>query len=246
MQNLISKDFEGPKGTRAVFCFRPGNADECTIQATYRDDEYGFRNLPPGSGDCMIDAGGYIGSTAILYAQLYPDTKVVCIEPLPENAEIIRKNIEVNGLTDRIMFLERALTDTNEEEVEIYYRDESPVGVAHKFVGTSAKKYTESVGAQFVRVKTINLESILVKLLMKPVRVLKMDIEASEYKAFSKVPDHILDLIQTIVGEYHNPDQEMMKDPRTTLYNLVKKMFDDRSIGPENQFIGSFYFEKMP
>jgi FkbM family methyltransferase len=244
MINLKSLDFFGPKETHAVFVFREGNADECTIQATYREDEYKFANYPPAPGQWMIDAGGYIGSTAILYAQLYPQAKVIVIEPLPENCELIKKNIENNGLQDRIILIEKALFNSNGEKIQIYYRDNSPIGVAHKFVGSSSTKYTESVGSKFWEAETITLEKIFNDYKIEFVRLLKMDLECSEYKALENVPENILKKIHTIKGEYHNPDKALIKYPRTALYNLVKNVFDDRSSEPETNFIGAFEFER--
>ena len=93
MYELKIVDFYGPKGVIAKFFVRADTADECTCQATYRSDEYKFVNYPPAPGQWYIDAGGYIGTTAILYAQLYPQAKIIVIEPMPENLEMIRKNI---------------------------------------------------------------------------------------------------------------------------------------------------------
>lgn len=244
MFEIVERDFTGPSGVRANFLVRADTADECTCQATYRDDEYHFASLSPAPGDFMIDAGGYIGTTAILYAQLYPAARIVCIEPLPDNVALIRKNIDRNGLTDRIFLEAKALCDVNGEKVEIFYRDDSPVGIAHKFVGSSSQVYTESVSAKFFPAETITLDKIVEKYLIGKVRLMKMDMECSEYKALEKVSIHTLEKIQTIVGEYHNPDKATITNPRTTLYNLVKNMFDDKSVGEETQFIGSFLFER--
>jgi len=244
MINLKSLGFNGPKGVTANFIIRDGTADECTCQATYRSDEYGFVRYQPGPGEWMIDAGGYIGTTAVLYAQLYPQTKVIVIEPLPENCELIKKNIENNGLKDRIILIEKALFNTTGEKVDIHYRDDSPVGIAHKFVGSQSVKYTESVGCKFYGAETITLEKIINDFKIEAVRLLKMDLECSEYKALENQPEYILKKIQTIKGEYHNPDKSLIKNPRTRLYKLVEKYFIDKSNEPETQFIGSFLFER--
>ena len=244
MFELKSLDFFGPKETHAIFVFRAGNADECTCQATYRSDEYQLVNYPPAPGEWYIDGGGYIGTTAILYAQLYLQAKVVVLEPLPENIELIKRNVKVNKLEDRIFVEEKALFNKDRKEVKIYYRDNSPVGIAHHFVGSSSKKYTQSVGAKFFKAETITLKTIVEKYKMEKVRLLKLDIECSEYKALENVPENILKKIQTIKGEYHNPDQTQMKNPRTTLYKLVQTQFDDRSKEPETQFVGAFEFER--
>ncbi len=242
MQNLAFKGFEGPGDLHAVFNYRPGTADENTILATYKEDEYKFATLPPAPGDWMIDAGGYVGSTAILYAQLYPACRVLCIEPLPENVEIIRKNIDSNHLFDRIVLLERALWSTSVGEVKIYYRDASMVGKVHRFVGSAVKQYHETVSDEYAKVPTISLMDCMRSMNMERVRVLKMDIEGSEYVAVRTLTEDYQKKIETIVGEYHNIFPGVIGDPRTQLYQPLKNVFDDKSPGPEVKTWGAFLF----
>ena len=147
-------------------------------------------------------------------------------------------------MQDSIIVIPKALLHTNGEKIEIYYRDDSPVGVAHKFIGSSSTKYTESVSAKFCEAETISLQKIIEEYNIQSVRLLKIDVECSEYKILENVPQEVLKKIQTIKGEYHNPDKSKIVNPRTCLYNLVRNYYEDLSEGPENQFIGSFEFER--
>ena len=244
MFDLIEKGFNGPKGVSASFVFRKDTADENTINATYKEDEYGFQNLPPDSIEGMIDAGGYVGSTAILYSQLFPQTKVICIEPLPENNDLIRKNIERNGLKDRIILIEAALWGSSEGKTKIFYRDSSTVGKVHKFVGSAIKQYHETVSEDGVEVRNVTLIDCMVRLGTPRVRVLKMDIEGSEYEVLRNLPEEWQKGIQTIVGEYHNIFPGEVGDPRTKLYQMLKNVFEDRSQSTETKTWGSFWFER--
>ena len=244
MSDFAFKGFEGPGGLSAVFHYRLGTADENTILATYKEDEYNFVNTRPQPGDWMIDAGVYIGSTAILYAQLFPDAKVLCIEPLPENQELIRKNIDANKLTERITLIKGALWSTSEGKTKIFYRDASVVGSVHKFVGSAFPDYHETVSPDGAEAQNFTLADVMAVCAMKRVRLLKMDIEGAEYEVLKSVPISALEKIQTIVGEYHNitPGAEIY--PRSKLYMLVGKMFEDCSKGVEVPTWGSFLFEK--
>ncbi len=244
MQNLIPKGFDGPQGVHAVFFFRPNTADENTILATYKEDEYGFVNFKPGPGDAMIDAGGYVGSTAILYAQLYPEARIFCVEPLPENIDIIKKNIAVNYLEDRITLIQKALWDVSGVSIPIFYSDQSTVGAVHKFVGSAFPNYHETVSKEYAIAFSISLPYSMEEYNIKRIRLLKMDIEGAEYEALSGLPESYLAKIQTMVGEYHNISPGVEKVPRTLLYNLVCKKFDDRSKGAEVPTWGSFLFER--
>ena len=244
MFDLKEKGYNGPKGLSASFLLRTDTADENTITATYTEDEYGFQNFPPGPGEGMIDAGGYVGSSAILYAQLYPQCPVVCVEPLPENIEIIKKNIERNGLKDRITLIEGALWGTSEGKTKIFYRDQSEVGKVHKFVGSAIKQYHETVSEDGFEAQNVSLIDCMVRLGVPRVRVLKMDVEGAEYEAFKGLTEEWQKGIQTIVGEYHNIFPGRVDDPRSQLFLPLKNIFEDRSISTELKTWGSFWFER--
>jgi FkbM family methyltransferase len=243
MQNLISKGFDGPNGVHAVFFFRPGIADENTILATYKEDEYGFVGFKPSPGEAMIDAGGYVGSTAILYAQLYPEARIFCVEPLPENIEIIKKNIETNHLEDRITLIQKALWSVSGASIPIFYRDQSTVGAVHKFVGSAFPNYHETVSKDSASALSISLPEIMELFKIARVRLLKMDIEGAEYEALGGCPESYLRQIQTMVGEYHNIHPGIEGVPRSALYSLVTHFFTNESKGAELVTWGSFLFE---
>jgi len=245
MQNLITKGFDGPKGLKAVFSFRPGTADENTILATYKEDEYGFVNFQPQAGDAMIDAGGYVGSTAILYAQLFPEARIFCLEPLPENVEIIRKNIEANHLGERIILIERALWGNSTDKIKVHYRDSSTVGAVHRFVGSAFPDYHETVSTETAEVQTISLDDIIRDQYIRNVRLLKMDIEGSEFEVLRGLSEENLLKIQTMVGEYHNVKRNDGSFARHALYELCKYRFANHSKGPDTDTWGPFLFERI-
>lgn len=51
------------------------------------------------AGRCpvIIDAGANIGAASIYFAKMFPDAKIVAVEPDPQNAEICRRNCESVG-----------------------------------------------------------------------------------------------------------------------------------------------------
>lgn len=236
--------FDGPFGVKAQFCFRPDIADRNTILATFHEDEYNFVRYPAGPGEWYIDGGGYVGSTAILYALLNPKTPVLVIEPLPENQEIIMKNISINGLTNRVTLIKGALTDVPGQPVKIYYRDDSPVGKCHHFVGSGYPNYHETVSPNFTLASPILLDQLITEFSIDEIRLLKLDIEGGEYAALQSLGNLLLARIRTIVGEYHNVDPKNCLTPRTKLYKIVENTHQDFSVGAEVATWGSFLFEK--
>jgi FkbM family methyltransferase len=71
----------------------------------------GATNVPENAR-VAVDAGCYIGYKPLAYADLVgPDGKVVAIEMMPDNFELLCRNVEANDLTDRIATVNCALSD---------------------------------------------------------------------------------------------------------------------------------------
>jgi FkbM family methyltransferase len=64
------------------------------------------RLLKPG--DVVIDAGANIGNHAVYFAGVC-SCEVICFEPNPRAAELLRLNIESNGVSGRVTIYEKAL-----------------------------------------------------------------------------------------------------------------------------------------
>lgn len=54
------------------------------------------------TGGLMVDVGANMGYFSLLWAGSNPTNRVVSIEPVSRNIDMIRKNIDLNGLGDRI------------------------------------------------------------------------------------------------------------------------------------------------
>lgn len=73
---------------------------------------HGLGNFPDGEVRVAVDAGCYIGFKAMAYAdRVGPQGKVVAIEMMPDNYELLRRNVEANGLEGRIATVQCGLSD---------------------------------------------------------------------------------------------------------------------------------------
>ena len=243
MFDLKEKTFEGPNGVVANFYYRADCADENTIQATFSEDEYGFASKCPIDDEFLIDLGGYVGSTAILWAKLYPKSKVIVVEPLPENIDMIKKNVLRNNLVGQVIVYQNAISNVNGATVKTFYRDDSEVGITHRFVGSGYPQYHETVSQNFSLAETINLDKIFACEQIQACRVLKMDIEGAEYDTLKGCSYLNLSRIETIVGEYHNITPKTEEKPRSLLFSMTQNLFNDCSSETERNTWGSFLFE---
>ncbi|MGN6575215.1 MAG: FkbM family methyltransferase [Nocardioides sp.] len=86
---------------------------ETTVVAANAIRRYvnGTTNVPPDAR-VVVDAGCYIGYKPIAYADhVGPDGKVVAVEMMPDNYDLLRRNVEANGLDDRISTVNCGLSD---------------------------------------------------------------------------------------------------------------------------------------
>jgi FkbM family methyltransferase len=125
--------------------------------------------LKPGM--TFVDVGGNKGDFALLAARITGRSgTVLCFEPEPENCHWIRKSIELNGY-ENINLNEIALSD----------RD----GTAQLYLGRKSGWHTLLSGQQrsdagTILVRTAMLDSILAKLSIAHIDVMKIDVEGAE------------------------------------------------------------------
>ncbi len=60
----------------------------------------------------MLDIGANIGTTTIEWMSRFPQATGYAFEPGRDNARMLRHNVAVNGLGDRVRVEEVALSDT--------------------------------------------------------------------------------------------------------------------------------------
>lgn len=139
------------------------------------------------AGDIVYDLGSCIGDFAILAT--YRGAKVYAFEPDKNNFDILIKNIEINGMQDRIKAYNMAVGP-----------EAGAFGFDNNFENTGG--YTMSENSS-LKVPVTTLANIMQENGHTHIDLLKIDVEGSEYAIFSNPSTAQLSKIKTIVGEYH-------------------------------------------
>lgn len=145
----------------------------------------------------VADLGANIGIFSILVASRFPRAMVYAVEPDKENCERLRRNIELNKLTN-VVVIEKAVS-TEEGYATLY---------------TSANHSEHSLhflpGAYTQKVATVPLS------FFGEVDALKIDTEWAEYEILDPVP-----LCQYIAIELHpDPRRETLLEKLASVYTL--------------------------
>jgi|SRR5690606_20033578 len=152
----------------------------------------------------IIDAGANIGLFSVLVKNRFPDSKLISIEPDPENFEMVQKNLKGYENTQ---LLNKGLWS---KDVKLRILDE-----------TAAKWGIRVVEDQENgKIDAICIDSIMQEFGLESIDLLKMDVEGSEKEIFSNNYENWLPKVKILVIELHD---FMLKDTSRVFFETLHK-----------------------
>lgn len=195
---IILKELFLPKGSCIRYHLR--NSISLTIRAK-SFDKFIVQEIQTGSYDIalkelsespvVIDAGAHIGVFATKVLSKFPKARLFCIEPIPDNLELLRKNLSDNAIAGNVTVIE-SLLSKSEGIKTIYERKDHSAGF-NLYMPTEFK----------YDVPSRTLEGVMRDNKITHCDLLKMDIEGGEYEVLMNTPTHVFEKIENIVMEYH-------------------------------------------
>lgn len=173
--------------------WRTGTADWNNVYSCSTEDEYNLRSLDLGDGTA-IDIGAHIGGVTVGLALDNPRARIIAVECLSANVDLLRENIERNGLTN-VTVLHAIASDKGGEQGTVRWNfDSDDAGQHHRFIANA--QGFDKANAQVETVDTVSLADLA----GGEVAFIKIDCEGGEY-AFLRGP--ALAHVAEIRGEYH-------------------------------------------
>lgn len=188
--------FRTPKSGSAYMLVRPETADHNNLYSCLTEDEYGLRGISLGAG-IALDVGAHIGGVTVGMAMDNPEARVIAVEALSANVELLAQNVERNHCRNvTVMHAAAAAPGTKTATVQWDF-DGSESGRHHRFIGNAQN--IGAKGGSEEKVRAVSLGEIVAE--HGPIDFMKIDIEGGEY-AFLDTPA-VKDVDQ-IVGEHHD------------------------------------------
>ena len=187
--------FRTPRGNPATMHYRTDSSDWNTLYSALNEDEYGLAGY--ALTGLALDIGAHIGAVTVALALDNPDLHVIAVEPVPDNARLLRENVVLNGLKDRVTVIEGA-AGSGEVTVWYGYRG-SETAEHHAFIGNSSLAYDH--GGENEHDEITYQGVTLSDLADGDVALLKIDNEGGEYDFLA---DPAVSRCERIVGEWHN------------------------------------------
>ena len=184
-------------GQRYTLHVRGGTLDAAIFEQILCDgSEY---RLPVDTQPSVIfDIGANIGASAVYFAARYPQARVYCFEPLPQNIELLRKNVAAFG--DRVTVVPMGLGESPGSFE--YRKSDDPAnfggGTFHN-VGCDAESDT-------IQLPVTTLTVFCKEYQIDRVDVMKIDTEGAECSVLKGAPTALLANVHVLLGELHSVD----------------------------------------
>ena len=141
----------------------------------------------------VIDAGGYIGTSAIVFANIFPNATIVSLEPSYENFVLLCQN--VRNFRNIVPF--NVALVSSDREVVLYDR-----GTGH-WGFTIYPGHAERPLKKLHSVPGVCIQTLMDKFEKKQIDVLKMDIEGGEKEILSN-SERWLPITNVVIAELHD------------------------------------------
>jgi FkbM family methyltransferase len=187
-------------------------AKEVFFTDDYKFDQVQEKVLGLSSSPIIVDVGANVGYLSAFSFTRFPEAKVLSVEPLPKNLELLKRNQERNPNFSWSVF-EGVLSGVDgQTEIQFDNSDD---------FSTSASMYGLDDGADKIQVQSLKLSSLLSSNQISEVHILKLDCEGAEYDILYALSDAELNRVAFITMETHQIDSE--KRNRDAVLNWLQE-----------------------
>jgi FkbM family methyltransferase len=167
------------------------------IASELSNDAYQISDIRFEPGDTVLDLGGHVGMFSIYLAKRFPFVRIYAYEPSLANYEHFRMNLIANEVRN-VQVFNRAITkDGRILGMIAYYQSNSGGVTAH----LRNMKLPHRIN---FKAKSLTLEAIFSQNQIERCKLLKIDIEGSEYEVL--LTSGCLHKVDYLVGEFHIND----------------------------------------
>lgn len=199
-----------------------GRKDTLDFELLNGVSEYEFNKIHFNDGDTVIDVGAYTGQEALWFMAQGLNIEYYAFEPIGENFRILEKNWKDNNRCLDMDCFDNAVGDySGEAKIYLGGKGDGKWKNLYRYMGNIKAPFRSN---EYRKVFQITLDYIFSSCKIKKCKLLKLDCEGAELKILRATPKSILDKIQIIIGEYHEPNtMKEIKKATKGLFNVVSE-----------------------
>lgn len=172
---------------RAPFWLRPGTSDTAVFEAVFLGRQYDFplEHVPR----VIVDGGANIGFASLVFAHRFPDAKILAVEPVLGNFELLKRNT--------------AAYPTIEPIHAAIWSSEGRLSVTDPGLGAWGFQVQENAANEAESCAAVSIRNLLDRSGYDEIDLLKLDIEGAEEEVFSRGYEDWINRVKVLVIETH-------------------------------------------
>lgn len=183
---LVSEETSKIKITlndRPIFIeFRHNQSDLYILRENFVYNIYDFEYKKVVSEvTTIVDLGANIGLSSLYFQGCFPDARIVCVDPVKENVELIHKNAKNNNFS---WIIERVAVQAKPGKVKLYPNEWWSSSTVTENVANARQskkgRFEHTLQRPVEEVEAVPVDKILDRNKVDTVDILKMDIEGAE------------------------------------------------------------------
>lgn len=152
----------------------------------------------------IVDLGAHLGSFSVWANQTFQPKKIISVEMEKNNLEMLRQNIAVNKLSNKIKIIGKAI-----------YPQNTQMKLKKHHFDLGAHQLDDSNNNQQEEIETISLAKLIKENRIKKIDFLKVDIEGAEKDLLtSKNKNLFKNLVEFIIMEVHSSSHLSKEDSK--------------------------------
>lgn len=163
-------------------------------------------------GDIVYDIGSNVGTYTCFAASELGDASVVAFEPEPQNAIHLRKNLDLNDLSAKV--IEVALSDTN---------GEVKLSLSGNEAGEGGHAITTDDTKDGIWIETVRGDTIIERENLTPPTILKIDVEGAEMKVLRGLEETLRKRCRLVYVEVHPNKIDEFGSTESEISNYLEK-----------------------
>lgn len=196
-------------------------------------DEYGLKDVHiSAESPWCLDIGAHIGSITLALALDNPAAKIIAVECVPSNVEVLRESVEHLALADRVFVVGEAAGAVGQSTATCHhgYYDVPGIPWEHavqsRFIGNLFRDH----GARGTsdEVPAVSLGVLLDRYGVEEVAFCKTDAEGAEWAFFA---DPAVKRIRYLVGEWHDRPASAVFDLFGATHEVIIDKGQDDCVG---------------
>jgi FkbM family methyltransferase len=167
-----------------------GGADLFIYSEVFEHEYYALPLADPPA--TILDLGANIGLAAIYFARAFPDARLACVEPDPDNFRLLRRNLDMNGVDAATFAAAVHVADGTAEMLR------AGAAYGHRIAGVAENGTDERF-----KVAAMAVPTLIDRLGWTRIGLAKIDIEGHETVLLAE-PCDWLSRVDAICIEYHH------------------------------------------